>query len=154
MTLTLAEDVFRRLMEQDIPLNQHLGLKLEHVDFSKHTVRTRLPIHPTYFGNAARAMPHGGIISFMIDATAGGAALISRNALNNPDSLADIDVATIDMRVDYLQAAKGDVLFASAQVMRAGRRVVMVRSDVHDASGTIVAAGSNVFSVFQTPRPA
>ena len=87
-------------------------------------------------------MPHGGLISFLIDATAGASAALSL------DDYALIDrVATIDMRVDYLKPAKGEVLLTSSTVMRPGNRIINVRSEINDEVGTLVALGSNTFNV-------
>lgn len=139
---TLHPDAVRALVEQLIPFNRYLGLRLESVDPAAGCLTTRLPLRPEFVGNAMRDIPHGGVVSALIDATAGAAAALSLDDL----ALAE-RVATIDMRVDYLRAAQGDQLHASARVMRSGRTVIVVRTDVTDDSGELVALGSNAFHV-------
>ncbi len=139
---TLSTDAIRSLVEELIPFNRFLGVRLESVDLAAGRLETRLELRPEFVGNALRDMPHGGVLSALIDATAGAAAALSLDDL----ALAD-RVATIDMRVDYLQAAKGGPLRAAAEVMRTGRRVIVVRTDVRDATGALVALGSNAFHV-------
>lgn len=140
--MAIAPDALRALVEELIPLNRYLGLRLLDWDAPSARVATRLELRPEYVGNPTRDMPHGGILSFMIDATSGAAAMLS---LDDP-SLAD-RIATVDMRVDYLKPARGGTLLATSEVMRSGRRVIVVRTDVHDDEGTLVALGSNVFNV-------
>lgn len=135
-------DAFRRLVEEIVPLNRFLGLKLASFDAAAQTVTTRLELRPHYVGNPVRGMPHGGIIAFVVDASAGCAAALSLDDLQHVDK-----VATVDMRVDYLKASRGTSLIATAQVVRPGNRVVMVRTDVYDDMGEMIAAGSNVFHI-------
>jgi len=135
-------DAFRSMVEELIPFNRFLGLRLESADRDTGRVVTRLPLRPEFIGNALREMPHGGVLSALIDATAGSAAALSLPDLGMADRL-----ATIDMRVDYLRAARGRELVASAEVMRTGRRVIVVRVDVRDDGGTLVALGSAAFNV-------
>jgi len=139
---TLDGDAFRTMVEELIPFNHFLGLKLESAERDTGRVVIRLPLRSEFIGNALREMPHGGVLSALIDATAGAAAALSLPDLGMADR-----VATIDMRVDYLRAARGRELRASAEVMRTGRRVIVVRVDVRDDGGTLVALGSAAFNV-------
>ena len=140
----LAADLVRTLVEDLIPFNAFLGLKLERFDLSPARLVTRLELRPEYVGNPRRQAPHGGVISFVIDATAGVAVALS---LGDPDLASG--VSTIDMRVDYLQPARGSTLLTASAVVRGGNRIVAVRSEVHDDEGALVALGSNVFNVAQ-----
>jgi uncharacterized protein (TIGR00369 family) len=138
----LDPDALRTLVEDLVPFNRFLGVRLASVDRAAGRLGTSLELRPEFVGNALRDMPHGGVVSALIDATAGAAAALSLDDL----SLAD-RVATIDMRVDYLRAARGASLHADAEVMRTGHRVVVVRTVVHDDDGELVALGSNAFHV-------
>lgn len=134
--------LLRTLFEELIPFNKHLGLKLESFSLDPAQVVSRLELRPEFVGNALRGMPHGGLLSALIDATAGAAAAV---AVGDPERVPG--VATIDMRVDYLKPATGHRLLTTSDVMRSGSRVVVVRSELHDDIGTLVALGSNVFHV-------
>ncbi len=138
----LDPDALRTLIEDLVPFNNFLGVRLASVDRAAGRLGTRLVLRPEFMGNALRDMPHGGVVSALIDATAGAAAALSLDDL----SLAD-RVATIDMRVDYLRAARGVSLHAEAEVMRTGRRVIVVRTVVRDDDGELIALGSNAFHV-------
>lgn len=140
--MTIDPKTFAQLIEDSIPFNKHLGVKLESFDFESARVVTRVEMRDEFIGNSVRGMPHGGLISALIDATAGAAAAVAvREVALIPK------IATIDMRVDYLKPAQGEVLFTTAEVMRSGKRVIVVRCDVHDDRGVMVALGTNVFNI-------
>jgi uncharacterized protein (TIGR00369 family) len=77
---------------------------------------------------------HGGV-TFTLADTVGGAALVS---------LVDQPVPTIDMRIDYLAAASGD-LTAEADVVRCGSDVGVVDVTVFDENGEAVADARGVY---------
>lgn len=76
---------------------------------------------------------HGGIIVAMMDNVACWAAA----------SVAG-DVLTADMHTNFLSPGKGERFLATAEVVKANRRIVVVRSDVHAEQGerrTLIATG-------------
>ncbi|PSQ64799.1 MAG: PaaI family thioesterase [Halobacteriales archaeon SW_9_67_24] len=94
----------------------------------------------------ATANIHGGIAATLID-TAGGIAL--RPALDDP---MEDGVATINLNVNYLRPAAGD-LTATADVIRAGSSVgvstVLVESEAPDGETKPVATGQGAYRLFQ-----
>ena len=85
--------------------------------------------------NEDRVMAHGGV-TFTLADTVGGAALVS---------VVDQPVPTIDMRIDYLSAATGD-LYATADVVRCGDDVGTVDIDVYAADDdTLLADARGVY---------
>src|SRR5690606_10482143 len=127
----------KTLIEEIIPFNKLLGVRLVATDSAAGSVTMRMPLRSELIGNVTRSMAHGGAVSALIDAAAGAAA-----ALSLPDLRTAPGVATIDMRVDYLAPGRGEWLEATATVMRSGRRVIVVRVDVTDAGGALVALGT------------
>ncbi|RRJ28973.1 PaaI family thioesterase [Halocatena pleomorpha] len=89
---------------------------------------------------------HGGIAATLVD-TAGGVAL--RPHLENP---LGGEVATINLNVNYLRRAAGD-LTARAEVVRAGNSVgisrVTVESETQDGDIQPVAVGQGAYRLFQ-----
>lgn len=142
MTVAAPGTDIKTLIEEVIPFNKLLGVRLVASDRAAGSVTLRMPLRSELIGNVTRSMAHGGAVSALIDAAAGAAA-----ALSLPDLRAAPGVATIDMRVDYLAPGRGDWLEARATVMRSGRRVIVVRVDVTDAGGVLVALGTAAFSV-------
>jgi len=139
----------KTMLEELIPFNKLLGVRLVSTDAAAGRLVMKLPLRAELNGNAYRGMVHGGAVSALIDAAAGGAA-----ALQLPDLQEALAVATIDMRVDYLEPGRGEFLTAEAQVVRCGRRVIVIRIDVSDPNGTLVAIGTATFSRPTPPRPA
>ena len=45
------------------------------------------------------------------------------------------DVVTAEYKLNFLTAARGELLWARGEVLRAGKRQVIVRSDVYAVSG-------------------
>lgn len=79
---------------------------------------------------------HGGAIAALID-TAGMAAAWA-DAATVPDSIAG---ATVSMSVDYVAAARGVDLEATARVLRRGRSLCFCEVDVTDPTGGLIAKG-------------
>jgi uncharacterized protein (TIGR00369 family) len=95
----------------------------------------RLAMREELSWNADRLMAHGGV-TFTLADTVGGAALVS---------LVDQPVPTIDMRIDYIEAASGD-LYAEADVVRQGGDVGVVDVEVRASEDdTLVADARGVY---------
>jgi len=79
---------------------------------------------------------HGGVIATLID-LAGHAAVAVRIGRTAP---------TIDLRIDYLRAADGSDLTATARLIKTGRSVARADVEVTDAQGRQIAIGRGTFS--------
>ncbi|WP_137288105.1 PaaI family thioesterase [Natronorubrum halophilum] len=93
-----------------------------------------------------RADLHGGVAATLID-TAGGVSL--RTVMDDPF---DVRIATINLNVNYLRPARGD-LVATANVIRAGGSVgvseITVESTAPDGETREVATGQGAFRIFR-----
>lgn len=78
---------------------------------------------------------HGGVIAAMCDIAAHAAVAVR---------LGDF-APTIDLRVDFLAPARGD-LVAKGRLLRLGRSIGRADVEVADSSGKLVAVGRAVFS--------
>lgn len=56
-------------------------------------------------------------------------------------------VSTVDLGLHFLRPAIDTPLSIECRVLRTGRRLVFLRTEVRDAGGTLVAAGQGDFSV-------
>jgi uncharacterized protein (TIGR00369 family) len=81
---------------------------------------------------------HGGAIASLID-TAGMAATWSDDS--EPSSLAG---STVTLNVNYVSAARGRDLTATASVVKRGRNLVFSEVRVTEPDGRVVATGSVV----------
>jgi len=86
-----------------------------------------------------RGVAQGGIVAAIIDI-----AMATAAAGGNYDTRLR-PMATLEMKVNYLAAANGPRLTATADVVRAGSRTSVVRCEVIDATGNVCAAGLGTF---------
>ena len=115
-----------------MPFAQLLGIEV--TEARDGYAEGKLPFSDELRSNPYGEVAHGGATYALAD-TVGGAAVISLEEDVSP---------TIDMRIDYLAPVKTD-LHASAEVLRHGSSVAMVRVDVEDADGTRVATAQGTY---------
>lgn len=113
----MDRDALRQMMEDFIPFNRYLGIKV--AALADDHVHLTLPFRPEFVGDPMRPALHGGIISTLAD-VAGGLAVWT--GLADPRGR----VATIDLRIDYLLPGRLERLDAKARVVRKGNRVGVV----------------------------
>ena len=107
----------RMFMEEQIPFNKYLGLRVKHLEWGRATLE--IPFREEFIGDPFRPALHGGVISMLLD-TCGGAAVFTQFA-----SFED-RTSTVDLRIDYLRPGQKETLLADAEVIRAGNRVAVV----------------------------
>jgi uncharacterized protein (TIGR00369 family) len=142
--MTWTDEAIRALMEEAIPFNKHLGLKVLVV--TPELVELLLPFRPEHIGDPVRYVLHGGTISMLID-TAGGAAAFM--------NIADGErVSTVDLVIDYLRPGPAADIIARARVVRRGNRVVTANVEVVAASdrSVVIAQGRGVYNIARRER--
>ncbi len=140
----------RKVFEELIVFNQLLGLKITSVTPDK--VVTRVTMRPDLVGHFGYNRLHGGVISAVLDTTAGLAVLAAGGARHMHEPPAQrlqrfAKLGTIDLRIDYLRPGISEHFEAHAQVIRLGSRVASTRMEFLDAQGQMVATGSAVYIV-------
>jgi uncharacterized protein (TIGR00369 family) len=136
------------VFEQRIPFNQVLGFRLEEVTASGS--RISFAMRPELVGNYMRGSLHGGVIASALDTVGGLVAFVS--LLDRIDSQDDgiarlANVGTIDLRVDYVRSGVGRSFVATGQALRAGNKVAVVRMELHNDEGVLVAAGTGTYLI-------
>ena len=133
-------DQLKQLMEEFIPFNRYLGIKVVAVE--KGRAHLTLPFRPEFVGDPLRPALHGGVVSTMAD-VAGGLAMWT-GALDHRSR-----VSTIDLRIDYLRPGRLLALDAEAIVVRQGNRVGVVDVKLFhpDHHNEVVATGKGVYNI-------
>lgn len=139
-----------RMFEQDIPFNRVLGIRLEQV--RGDGVRCAIEMRPELVGHYLHQRLHGGVISAMLDATAGLAVMAAIGARHMDETPARrlgrfARLGTIDLRIDYLRQGIGPRFVAQAQVLRLGSRVANTRMEFLGPEGELVATGAAAYIV-------
>ena len=127
----------KEFFEEHIAFDKHLGLLID--DLRPGWVRVRLPFRPEFLGDPFRKALHGGVISTVVDATAGAAALSTLPYGSR--------CSTVDMRVDYLLPAQPEELIAEGSVLRTGNQVAVINVEVYQGENQRIATGRAVYSL-------
>lgn len=153
MTTTPVTPQMIQLAQQfinKIPFNKLLNIQLDEI--SSERVVMHLPMRDDLVGNHLQGILHGGAISTILDVAGGGMALMSvfqklpaEPAVEELMKLARI--GTIDLRVDYLRPGRGQLFTAQATLLRSGNKVAVVRSELHNESGDLIATGTGTYLV-------
>jgi uncharacterized protein (TIGR00369 family) len=134
--LPSAEEIQSRLLNG--PYHRWLGLQVQSV--GDGSIELSAKFRDEWVVNPDGGYIHGGILAALVDLTADW-ALVSRTGKGVP---------TIDLRVDYHRAARGN-LRATGKVIKFGKQFSVAEAQVFDSEGQLVASGRGVYA---TPTPA
>lgn len=137
-----------RQMFERIPFNQYLGIEIDEVSYER--IVMHLPMKQELVGNFVHGILHGGVIASLLDVAGGAMAMIGafekHQHLSAEDRAIQLSrLGTIDLRIDYLRPGKGERFTASATLLRSGNKVAVVRSELHNEDGVLVAAGTGTY---------
>jgi uncharacterized protein (TIGR00369 family) len=83
------------------------------------------------FPSPSGQIMHGGMVTTLLDTAMGGACWTALQA--------DETFLTVDLRVEFLRAARPGLLRAEGTVVHRTRRVAFCSADLFDAEGALVA---------------
>jgi len=143
-------DRLRRLYQERLPFNRLLGLSVTSLDSEGGAMA--FSMREDLIGNVFHRTLHGGVISSVLDAVGGltaSASLMVRAAGLSDEKVKAMfaQVGTIDLRVDYLRPGRGERFTARGRIMRSGRKVAVVRMEMHNEDAMLVAVGTGTYMV-------
>ena len=140
--MTNKANIARQFIEA-IPHSKALGMRLTTMEDGVAVIE--MPYDERLVGDPESGVIHGGAVSALMD-TCCGAAVMSHP--DNPGG-----TATIDLRIDYMRAAKpGDRITARAECYHVTRTVAFVRATASDSDDrNPVATASGAFTVEGKP---
>ena len=104
-----------------------LGFDLETAEPGRAVLRLKaLPHHKQLNG-----VVHGGILAALADTAAAIAAYTTV-----PEG---VPLATVELKINYLEAIPGGRIRADARVLRSGRNFVVTECEIFDGKGTLAA---------------
>ena len=115
-------------------------------------VRASFPMRPELVGHFAYGRLHGGVISAVLDAMGGLAAMVGVAERHSSDNAQQVlhrfaRLGTIDLRVDFLRPGLGRHFVATADVTRLGGRVGSTQMRLINDEGTLIATGAASYIV-------
>jgi uncharacterized protein (TIGR00369 family) len=149
-SLTEMLKILADIYENKLPFNKVLGLRIDRLE--PGNVRVVFDMKPELVGNYVHGVLHGGVVSSVLDATGGIVAsigVVEKRQTKPPDEIARgiSKVGTIDLRVDYLRPGLGQRFHATGTVMRSGRKVTVVRMELHNDADKLIAVGTGTYIV-------
>ena len=122
-----------------IRFSRELGMQLDMIGGGKAALS--MPYNENLVGDSATGVLHGGAVSALLDTCCGVAVLCDQSG---PES-----AATLNLRIDYMRAAKpGCSITATAECYHVTRTVAFVRAEASDGTGGLpVATAAGTFSV-------
>jgi uncharacterized protein (TIGR00369 family) len=137
------QDRMRALLHET-PLHGLLGIEIVELG-SAHAILS-MPVRAQAFNSTGNV--HGGAIATLIDVAAGTAAALGSGFQPGKQSL-----VTADLHVRYLGRPHGDVIYARAQVLKAGRQLIVVECRVTDGEDRVIAAADFSMMLVALRRP-
>ncbi|HEY2460594.1 MAG TPA: PaaI family thioesterase [Candidatus Acidoferrum sp.] len=104
-----------------------LGFEVEDVEVGRAVLRMNAVAHHKQLNGVV----HGGILAAMADTAAAIAAYTQIPA--------GAALATIELKINYLQSVPGGRIKADARVLRAGRNFLVTECEIFDAKGALAA---------------
>ena len=127
----------RLFFEKNIPFHGNLGVSVTRLE--RGSAEVYLPYQEMLTGNPNTPALHGGALATIADA-AGGLVLLSHLRPK-------VQLATIDLRMDFLQPAMCSDLWCSARIVRLGAQVGFTSMQLFQEGERLVAEGRAAFSI-------
>lgn len=151
MTLEQTIEFIKEMFTHQVPFHNLIGLEVRKL--SSDDVEIYIEMKPELIGNTSHQILHGGVTSSMLDAA--GGLLAMAKTMESLWTVEDIEtiqkrlqnLATIDIRVDYLRPGRGKWFIVTAEVVRLGNKVAVTRMRMHNDENYQIAQATATYMV-------
>jgi uncharacterized protein (TIGR00369 family) len=126
-------ELVRQRMKESMA-TELLGFDVESVHDGRAIFR--LDVHPRH--KQIHGVVHGGILAALADTTA---AIAAYTAVPR-----GVELATLELKINYLEPVPGGTVKADAKVLRAGRNFIVTECEIFNESGSLAAKALLTFS--------
>lgn len=132
----------------NIPFNQMLGLRLDHL--SSDEAHMSFTMKHELVGNFLHGILHGGVISSVLD-MAGGMVVMGSAVARHPDASLEAlsqvlgKCSTIDLQISYLRPGKGEHFYAKARLIKGGSKIAFTRMELFNNTDTLIASAAGTY---------
>ena len=123
-----------RLRMKESKSSELLGFAVESVHDGRAIFR--LDVRPRH--KQIHGVVHGGILAALADTTA---AIAAYTAVPR-----GVELATLELKINYLEPVPGGRVKAEARVLRAGRNFIVTECEIFNESGSLAAKALLTFS--------
>ena len=143
-------EVLAYVYNDKMPFNKHIGIEVQSV--SLDSVEVKVPMKDDLVGNYEQHILHGGVISAVIDLSGGIVAQL--HALKNMKGLTIVEmrdkhavIGTTNIRVDYLRPGRGDYFIFKSKMIRTGKKIAVIVTDVFNDKDQHIAMGTSSYLI-------
>ncbi|MBV1911633.1 MAG: thioesterase family protein [Kangiellaceae bacterium] len=131
-----------------VPFHNVIGFKFDQL--SVDGCRISFQNKPELIGNFIQKILHGGVTATALDVVGGAMAAVGMMEKYPEADEEELGkrlsrIGTIDLRVDYVRPGRGDAFYAQARLLRSGRKVAVVRMELHSEDDTLIALGTGTY---------
>jgi acyl-coenzyme A thioesterase PaaI-like protein len=132
----------------ELPFHRLLGLNKDSFDMENGCIR--FDMRDELVGNSHFKILHGGVIASMLDSEA--AFVLAKDGAwrfetGSPEHPLILKGGTIDLRIDYLRPGRGNHFVASGTILRAGKKVAVVTTELRNEQDELIAVGTGTYLV-------
>jgi acyl-coenzyme A thioesterase PaaI-like protein len=110
----------------------------------------RFDMRDELVGNSHFKILHGGVIASILDIEA--AFILARDGAwrfetGSPEHPIILKGGTIDLRIDYLRSGRGRQFIALGTILRTGKKVAVVHTELRNEQDELIAVGIGTYLV-------
>ncbi len=135
--MKIDKKFIKQTIEELIPIHKFLGVEL--LEIRKGYAKVKVPFREEVIGDIRKRRWHGGIIATVMDSVGGIAGGTYFTSFKD-------EMATIDLRIDYLKGAEASAIIVEGEIVKLGKTILVTRMGAYqENSEELIAEGKGVY---------